>query len=178
MKNKLFLAGMIGAVLAFALAFSACDNGSGIQTVKRVNVPVIPGVSAVTVTAITDTASNPDVNYYVISWDAVARVPDGRYQVNVQEEGKNTIDWLWEDWTSGSAVAAPQPQNAVVYSIENRALISTPNTNPDKYSVLAKRGLGANIPHNNIGGRIRFGVKVTDYLGNQSALVWSEYKEK
>jgi hypothetical protein len=202
MKNKLFLAGTIGALLVLALAFSTCDDGGSIQTVKAVNIPVIAGVSKVDVAELKATVPDPDDNYYVVSWDAVARVTDGDYDLVVQEEGKNLIEGLQgysivdAQGVIISSSPAPDPQNYNVYSIKNGNLETTENTNIDKYSVLVKRGgmveyspiqgypsykeltnVG-NIPNGGTGGRVRFGVQVKDYLDNQSPIVWSEYKAK
>jgi hypothetical protein len=172
MKNKLFLA--IGALLALALAFSACDDGSGIQTVKAVNIPVIAGVSKVDVAELTAPfmSGTPDVNIYVVSWDGIARVSGGGYRLFAQNEGNTAIEELWNF------------SNSSTYSIKDGLLDFSTNENVDKWSAVFFRndvsllGITKTIPFGDVPGRVRFGVQVEDYLSNQSPIVWSEYKDK
>jgi hypothetical protein len=109
MKNKLFMAGLLTALVC-GLALSGCENK--ILDVK----PVYDKANAVaSVTAVQTT--NP-TTYVIVSWDAVEN--GGDYEVYIKQEGAKTVSYFGYG------------QNDDTYAPADGTV--TPNANPDKWS--------------------------------------------
>jgi hypothetical protein len=85
MKNKLFLAGIVGMLLVFGVMVTSCDNVTQVEGTVFTKTPKTDGVSSVTATKTTDG------NSIIVTWSAVENVSS--YELRVKQEGKQTAAW-------------------------------------------------------------------------------------